>query len=375
MNSPAELLGKLIAIPSVSPDGDPGTDRVGEAACAEFIAGFLEGIGAEARLEEVRPGRPNVIGDFAGGAGKERLVFAPHVDTVSVAGMTIDPFGGRLKGGRIWGRGASDTKGTMAAMLWALKELRDEIPDLACGVSFVGLMGEETDQAGSQDFGAKYGGDFAFAVVGEPTGNDIVHKHKGCLWGIIQAHGRAAHGAKPELGDSAIRKGAQIALDLESEFRDFLARDRDPVLGSATVNVGRIWGGSRANIVPDRCSLEIDVRIVPATDQAAVEAKVREIAGRHDPAAQVAFPQPKLPLDTPSDHPYVQRLLAANPSSNLVGAPWFCDAAYLSDAGIPSIAAGPGSIDQAHTADEWLAEDDLNAGVVFYRNFLESFRL
>src|SRR4051812_44601211 len=124
MSTPAsavELLQSLVRIPSVNPAGDPGTDKVGEQACAEYLVEILRDLGADVTLREVLPGRPNVVGRFPSDRpGKPRLLLAPHTDTVSVAGMTIDPFGAELRDGKIWGRGACDTKGSMTAMLWAL---------------------------------------------------------------------------------------------------------------------------------------------------------------------------------------------------------------------------------------------------------------
>ena len=180
-----ELLQDLVRIPSVNPHGDPGTTETGEARCAEYAARFLEECGAHAELREIHEGRPNVIGGFPSDApGKDIIVFAPHTDTVSVAGMTIGPFSGTESEGRIWGRGASDTKGPMAAMLRALFEMRDEIPKLPYEIRFAGLMSEEAGQDGSKAYSAELrkeldatAGRRAFALVGEPTCLDIVHAH------------------------------------------------------------------------------------------------------------------------------------------------------------------------------------------------------
>jgi Acetylornithine deacetylase/Succinyl-diaminopimelate desuccinylase and related deacylases len=160
--SVVELAQALVRIASVNPDGDPGTDRTGEQACAEFVADFLQADGAQTALHEVHPGRPNVVARFAAAAGKPRLLFAPHTDTVSVAGMTIDPFGGAIRGGKLYGRGASDTKGPMASMLWALHECRDLLPHLTHEVWFAGLMGEEAGQDGAKALAARE--KFAFVV-------------------------------------------------------------------------------------------------------------------------------------------------------------------------------------------------------------------
>ena len=147
----SDLLSELIRIPSVNPDGDPGTDRVGEKACAEFTGQYLRQAGAEVRYDEVLPGRPNVVARFpADRPGKPRLLFAPHTDTVSVTGMTINPFGGEQHQGKIWGRGSSDTKGSMAAMLTALNNRRATLAGLSHEIWFAGLMGEEAGQHGSK---------------------------------------------------------------------------------------------------------------------------------------------------------------------------------------------------------------------------------
>jgi acetylornithine deacetylase/succinyl-diaminopimelate desuccinylase-like protein len=225
--------------------GDPGTDGIGEERCARFIAEFLEASGAEAFLDEVEPGRPNVIGRFptnpsSDGAPKPRILFAPHTDTVSVGGMTIDPFGGELREGKIWGRGASDTKGPMASFLWALHEMRDEIPNLPVEVHFVGFMSEESAQLGSQHF-AKHHGRYDLAIIGEPTSLKTVFRHKGCLWADVHTSGVAVHGATPELGVNAIVKMAKLVAALDSDFRELLAEasGADEWLGVSESEPGR----------------------------------------------------------------------------------------------------------------------------------------
>ena len=264
------LCRDLVRIPSVNPDGDPGTSSTGEKACAEYVAHLLTGLGAEVVLEEVLPGRPNVIGRFPSrGPRKPRILLAPHTDTVSVSGMTIDPFGAEIRDGRLHGRGACDTKGTMAAMLAALEELGPEgIASLGAEVHFAGFMGEETGQWGSRHFADRYSdpGYYSLAVVGEPTECAVVHTHKGSYWCSITTRGRAAHGARPELGENAVLKMTPI---IEALYRGFLPRlsapeFRHPVLGDSTMNLGMIFGGTRTNIVPDSCTIRLDIRFTPA---------------------------------------------------------------------------------------------------------------
>ena len=154
--SPASLLGELIRIPSVNPEGDPGVAEPGEARLAGHLASLLERLGAEVSLREVLSGRPNVVARFPSDRpGKPRLLLAPHTDTVSVVGMTTDPFSGDVRDGKVWGRGASDTKGPMAAMLAALSRCREILPVLGHEIWFAGLMWEESGQHGAKALAAQ----------------------------------------------------------------------------------------------------------------------------------------------------------------------------------------------------------------------------
>jgi acetylornithine deacetylase/succinyl-diaminopimelate desuccinylase-like protein len=372
MENVIELLRALIRIPSVNPEGNPGTDKVGEQACAEFAGEFLKSCGARVELQPVLPGRPNVIGRFpADRPGKPRVILAPHTDTVSVAGMTIDPFAAPLQDGKIYGRGASDTKGPMAAMLWALWELRGHIAALPYEIWFAGLMGEEAGQHGAKTFVREGGVDSQagpggiFALIGEPTGCDIVYTHKGSIWLTLRARGTAVHASTPERGENAIDKMAEAIGVLHREIQPRFSALRDPVLGSPTLSVGTISGGSKTNIVPDFCEATVDIRTVPAQETRRL---IDDLAGLL-PGVEVDAKY-SAPLFTDPSHPLIAALERAG--GKPVGAPWFCDAAVFSGAGIPAVAAGPGGIAQAHTRDEWIAAGDLERGVDFYRAFLTS---
>jgi len=372
-----ELCQALVRIPSVNPDGDPGTTQTGEKACAEFVGEFLRASGAEVSFDEIEPGRPNVIGRFPSlpspdGKRKPRIVFGPHTDTVSVGGMTIDPFGGDVRDGCLWGRGASDTKGSMAAMLWALHEARDIIPALPVEVHFAGFMSEESAQLGSQHF-AKHHGHYDLAIVGEPTELKTVFRHKGCLWADIHTHGVAVHGATPERGVNAIVKMAAIVQALDTDFRELLAEmsGADEWLGASTINLGMIKGGTRSNIVADHCTLRVDMRTTPGLNRSvgALSALIQFVQ-KIDPTATIEPLPETLPLDTDPANPWVQKLVGCG--ATLTGAPWFCDAAFLAAEGTPAIAIGPGSIAQAHTKYEFIRCADLEAGAEFFGRFLRS---
>jgi len=374
-DSPVDLLRQLIRIPSVNPDSAPGQGATGEAACAEHAGALLQALGAEVTFEEVQPGRPNVIGRFPGGEDKPGLLFAPHLDTVSVAGMTIDPFAGEVSGGRIHGRGASDTKGTMAAMLWALHELRADLSALPVRVAFVGLMGEEAGQPGSIHFARHHGDEFSFAVVGEPTELEVVHAHKGCLWHRLSTKGVSCHGSTPERGENAIRKLLPVLEALLIHLEERLPDFADPVLGCPTVSLGTLHGGSSPNIVPATCEAFLDIRETPGLyDAGGSGLLIREFLQDRGWADLVVVESrgDSKPLLTDPETDGVQRLLSIG--SRLTTAPWYCDAGRLAEGGIASVACGPGSIVQAHTKDEFLAVADLEAGCDFYRRFLETYR-
>lgn len=370
-DSVTALLQAFVRVPSVNPTGDPGVDAAdtGEKRCAERVAAALADLGAQAELPEILPGRPNVVAKLpADRPGKPKLLLCPHLDTVSVRGMTVDPFAAELRDGKIYGRGTCDTKGTMAAMLWALAELgRDTVARLGHEVWFAGLMDEEAGNRGAYALAAAFP-DADFALVGEPTRCQIVHTTKGVTWLRLKTKGRAAHSASPHLGDNAIYKMADVIRTVRDELLPAFATEPDPVLGAATASVGVVGGGSKINIVPETCTVELDLRTVPAQGRAGFLEEVGAILRRACPDLEVEHVRSHAPLHTATGHPCVRALEAAG--GQCVGAPWFCDGSVLSAAGIPAVAAGPGDIAQAHTADEWLAEDDLLAGVEFYKRFL-----
>jgi acetylornithine deacetylase/succinyl-diaminopimelate desuccinylase-like protein len=366
--SAVELLQDLIRIPSVNPHGDPGTDGVGEGKIATYLKEWLAVCGAEAELREVVPGRPNVVARWGPNReGKPKLLFAPHTDTVSVAGMTIDPFSGEVRDGRVWGRGASDTKGTMAAMLWALRDERDRLAGLSHEIWFGGLMSEEAEQHGSRALAAEE--TFDLVIAGEPTELDVVYTHKGAAFLSLRTRGRSGHASRPELGENAIVK-MMGALDVvRREFEPEFSAKHHAVLGTSTLSIGTLSGGTKTNVIPELCEATVDMRLVPGHYRPEIVEELRTRLEAACPGIEVeATPAP--PLDTDPSHPLIQKLMACG--SKLVGAPWFCDACSFASRGMPAIALGVGSIEQAHTADEWIRTADVEEGVAFFRKFLHT---
>lgn len=363
MNSPlVELLADLIQIPSVNPDGVPGTASVGEMACAKYLESFLTELGAETELREVLPGRPNVVARFPSDRpGKPRLLFAPHTDTVSVIGMTIAPFSGEVREGKVWGRGASDTKGPMAAMLDALRACRSLLPELSHEIWFAGLMGEETGQHGSRALAAEEY--FDFVIAGEPTNLQTVHTHKGAANMILRTTGRAAHSSTPQDGENAIDKMLDILAAFRARARADFSAQCDPVLGPPTFSIGIVRGGSKINIVPDSCEAQINIRTIPGQDvQPLLDGLIQDFPGLEIDNVLSAS------LWTDPAHPLIRTLESCGAAP--IGAPWFCDGALFSAAGMAAVALGPGSLAQAHTADEWISIADLEKGSAFFQNFL-----
>lgn len=361
-----ELLRNLIAIPSVSPEGDPGTDQTGEICMVEYLEKQMLACGAQTQVQEARPGRPNLIASFKpSGKILRRIAFAPHLDTVSVAGMTIPPFGGEVRDGRIYGRGACDTKGPAAAALAAMLMLAEagELPAKHTEWIFLGLAGEEDGSFGAQALcESGFVADLVIAL--EPTGNRVVTAHKGALWLKLKTTGRSAHGSAPQRGENAVYKMARAVSVLENLAIDF-AEKKHHALGGASLNVGRIMGGSRINTVPDVCEVLVDIRTHSVFTGVEALAAVRRAVPSD---TQIEVLRDASPLEADPGSLLVKVLLEQSGGQSC--ADWFSDASVFAEYGIPAVVFGPGSINQAHTADEWIQMSALSAGCEILKRFI-----
>jgi len=370
-NNVIELLQDLVAIPSVNPQGHPGTEKTGEQALGEYVADFLHRLGADVALHHVEIGRPNVVASFTPEKTVAHLAFAPHLDTVSVAGMTIAPFDPVIRDGKLFGRGASDTKGPMAAALWALHEWAQSPARARSRIrwSFLALMGEEAGNDGAHAV-AKKGFSSDLTLVLEPTQLGVVTAHKGALWFEIETSGVACHGSTPDCGRNAIYAMRRALAIIEEKIIPDLARQTHAKLGSPTLNVGTISGGSKINIVPDQCRIEIDCRVVPGIDaekfRSRIETELRAVV----PDIAVRLQRYSPPLDTDESLPWVARL--GKEARGFTTAPWFSDASVLSGPQCPAVCVGPGSIAQAHTKDEFILLRDLEEGAAFFRRWMQA---
>ncbi len=366
-----ELLQDLVAIPSVNPQGNPGTDRTGEQAMGEYVADFLRALGAEVALVPVEPGRPNVVASFTPEKPTAHLAFAPHLDTVSVAGMTIAPFDPVVRDGKLFGRGSTDTKGPMAAALWAVRKWSQSPARAKSRIrwSFLALMGEEAGNDGAHAV-ARSGFSTDLTLVLEPTQLGVVTAHKGALWLEIDTAGVACHGSTPERGRNAIYAMRRVLEVIEEKIIPKLSRQPHAKLGSPTLNVGTISGGSKINIVPDQCRIEIDCRVVPGIEpekfRRRIESELRKVASDVFVRLQRYSP----PLDTDESLPWVRRL--GKQARGFTTAPWFSDASVLSGPRCPAVCIGPGSIAQAHTKDEFILLRDLEEGAASFRGWMQA---
>lgn len=405
MTRTEKLLAELIALPSVNPAfgahglaepvGSAASDRhvvpknqFGEQRVANCLASVAGNAGLEVEFQKVLPGRSNLIARLLPrNRIRQRILLAPHLDTV---GADESQFVPARKHGRLFGRGACDTKGSVAAMLVALCELANSRQrPKETEIIFAGLVDEEHAQAGSRAFveqasrlfrtfkqnGGKRGARPAIlAIVGEPTRLQVVTAHKGSLWLELVTHGKAAHGATPQRGKNAVHEMARIVDVLETVYAVQLRKRKHPLLGMASVNVGTICGGAQPNIVPDRCAITIDRRMLPGETEAGIRRQTAMLLRSKSLQAGISTMKlaPALPLETNPKLPLVRQFLRSTGQTRLVGVDFFCDAAVLSAGGIPSVVFGPGDIAQAHTANEWVSLASLERSKDLLVRFLNS---
>ncbi|MFO7536371.1 MAG: M20 family metallopeptidase [Kiritimatiellia bacterium] len=359
------LLAELVACPSTTPRrAAPSAEYPAETNLQKQLEGHLRAMGARTTYEEVLPGRSNLLAVFQGRDTSRTLLLAAHADTVPQDGMTIPPFQPDIRDGRLYGRGSTDCKGGMAAMLAALSRVLEKRDGLPCNVAFVATCNEEYGADGAKAFMKRHAGEFFGAVVAEPTELEIVHFHKGVLRFAIETRGVPAHTSMPERGASAVFAMCDVIGRIEGPLRETLARRIHPVLGAPRITVGVIQGGTQVNIVPDRCRIEVDRRTLPGETAASVQAELEEIlvAARRAADPRIVFScQPTEdypPLAEPAEGPLCRLAIEACRRTlgrgTLASAPFATDGGVFQSLGLPSIILGPGSIQQAHTQDEFI---------------------
>jgi acetylornithine deacetylase len=372
-----DTLADLVRINSVSPSYPGGRP---EKFVAAYIRDFFSQRGIETWEQHVFADRPNVVARIAGRDASRRIVFEAHTDTVAVTGMTIPPFDPTIAGGRLFGRGSCDDKGGLCAMMHSLASLQRDGITPPCEVQLCAAADEEYSYRGVVKFCEGLTGQAA--VVAEPTEMRVVIAGKGVLRWKVVVRGKAAHSSKPHLGVNAITNMARVVLAFEQEHERLKAREH-PLLGPGTLNVGLVSGGVQVNFVPDECVIEIDRRLLPGEKPddvlAGYQRMLDELAARFpDLRAEQLPPRTRDEgLSTAADAAPVK--LASEILRDLrlngepCGVPFGSDASKLSRQGLPSILIGPGSIDRAHAAVEYVECDQVEAAFEFYRQFMLRF--
>ncbi len=365
------LLAAMVAIDTVNPAFGGPPD--GQARLGIYLEAVARAFGLQTRREAVDNGLFNLIVTAPPLAGSDWVLFESHLDTVSVEGMTMPPFALTDRNGRLHGRGACDTKGSGAAMLWALRDYA-RTPDRRHNAGLIFVTDEEAGMTGAQAFARGALRDFnrlRGVIVGEPTGLRPVVAHNGALrWRTI-TRGVAAHSSDPTKGRSAISAMVRVVAALERDFIP-LATATHPLTGRAAASINVIRGGQAGNIIPDYCEIHCDRRLVPGEAAESVLAdRDRVLAGLEVEHDEV-YLAPALPPETSASfHAWLQpAFTAAGVDGTGLGAPYATDASHYAAAGAPVVVLGPGDIAQAHTRDEWLARAALLHAAAFYGSVL-----
>ncbi len=377
MDDLVALLSDLVRIESVNPDLVPG--GAGEGAVAAYVADWLRRERFDAQIEEVLPGRPNVVARLPGTGGGRTLMLNGHLDTVGLVGMT-QPLTPRVVEGRMHGRGGYDMKGGVAACMLALREVKRRGTPLKGDVLFTGVMDEENAGLGTRAIAQRYTADAA--LIAEPTELNLIVAHRGFVWHEIETHGVAAHGSMPEYGVDAVSHMGRVLVALEGLGRDLAARHPHPLLKTGSLHAGLIRGGQELTSYPASCVLDLERRTLPGETLEIVEAEYRGLLERlaaTDPqfsatlTAKLCYP----PMETDPDAPVAAAVRAAatavlGRTPETVGAPFWTDGASLAEVGIPAVLFGPIG-HGAHAFDEWIDLDSVARCVSIYVDVIEAF--
>ena len=367
-----DLLRQLIAIPSVNPFDEPASDECRELEIADFYQSQMQQMGMVTSRRDVVEGRPNIFGRIKGSGKGPCIMLAGHLDTVGVAGYD-QPFEPRVSQGRVYGRGSCDMKAGLAAFIEVARVLLDSDVALSGDLLIAGIADEEHQMIGSREI-RQNGPIPDFAIVGEPTELEVCHAHKGQLCMHIRTHGRACHSSVPERGVNAIAHMAKVIQAFSDYNEELASRPADPVCGHGRFSPGVIRGGDIASSVPDFCELEVDRRTLSdeTTEQVISEYRQRLEAVARETAEfsyEIGAPTIQIAaLDTPRDSAIVQHIADAyiRTFGRSPGFEPFTGGTDAPNLLCPAVICGPGSIQQAHTLDEYVEIDHVGRAADMY---------
>ena len=359
-----ELLAKLVQLPSVNPMGRTDLDPaiLYESRVTAFLEEQLRALGVEVRRQRVADGRDNLIATYTPPTPAPfHVLFEAHQDTVPVDGMIVEPFGAKVEGGKLYGRGACDVKAGGACMFAAFARLVKEKPAGSAAVTLAYCVDEEHSGLGIHEL-MQSGVRTDYAIVAEPTLLNIVNAHKGVVRWVLETHGRACHSSRPDQGVNAVYRMARLLTGIEAYAQKLHTMPHEPALGPRTISVGRVAGGVSPNTVPDVCRADIDRRLLPGetaeTATADLEAFLRTRPEIDFPFVLNRAAGGCLPLSAQLSGELTTKFGAVIDS--VVGkhtvhpVPFGTDAATVAAVGVPVVVFGPGDIAQAHTKDEWI---------------------
>lgn len=358
-----KILARLIAIPSVNPSLEKG--GAGEGAIAAFLAQEMSRLGLAVQRFEPEPGRVTVLGGLAGQGGGRSLMWNGHSDTVGVAGVEA-PFSAQVREGRMYGRGAQDMKGSLAAMLAGVKALVDARVHLDGDVLVAVVADEEYTSLGTSDLIEQLkvaGYHLDGAIVTEPTDLQVATAHRGYVWLEIETMGKAAHGSRWWEGVDANRMMGLVLGELGDLADVLVKRPAHPLVGPASLHTPLIQGGREMSIYADRCLLQVERRTIPGETPEGVEAEIQAILDRlvvantnFEARLRRWFERP--PLEARPNSTLLLKVSDSvnqitNQAVNPIGIPFWTDAALLAEAGVDTLLIGP-SGGGLHTREEWV---------------------
>ncbi len=353
-----QTLADLVHINSINPS--LATGGAGEKDIAAYMTRAMQQLGLKVMQHEPAPGRISVIGALPGTGHGRSLMLNGHIDTVGVEQMP-QPFSGEIRDGKLYGRGAYDMKGSVAAMLAAVKALRDASLSLPGDLLLAAVADEEYASLGTADIAARYHPDAA--IVTEPTELQLAIAHKGFVWLEVTTTGKAAHGSRPQLGIDANMKMGRFLHELERFEQALRARDPHPLVGPPTLHAAMINGGREMSVIADRCELRIERRIIPGETEEQTISEMQALLERLSASDESFHATAKsffarAPFEVAGDAPIVKAVRSA--AENVLqrqiepgGVSFWTDAALLAAAGIPTVVFGPVGAG-AHAAEEWI---------------------
>ncbi len=366
-----ELLKELIQAES--------TADKGELAAAEVISAEFHRAGIDSRIDNWDRTRANVVARVKSAGHRAGLLFACHLDVVGPGEATWKhpAFKPVESDGRIYGRGSADMKGGIAAIVTAIGRIVESGTKLQGDIIFLAAAGEETDSCGAKRFVDDHGGlpELAGVVIPEPTDFEIVTAHRGMLWLEVTTKGKAAHGSTPQLGVNAISSMRLILNELDSYE---IAVEPHKLLGQCSMSINTIAGGKTLNVVPDRCSIKIDIRTLPGQDHQDIVTDLERIfanlkSGNPQFDAEVSVLRQVQPLETDCDCDFVKDFCSCLRIDATKAVGFTTDAPHLTVLGAPIVIFGPGLPHLCHKPDEYIDISDVEKAVEHYKDIIMKF--